>query len=118
MAPPANGTFEFVAFKTTGTNPGYDVKDASGRVWSVKLGIEAQSEVTTSSILWAMGFPQPPQYFVRQFTLNGVDAGVKTTARFRTETDQWRASRRVVVVQKSVRRIRSRSAASSSRRWC
>ena len=69
MAPrwrrPPNGSFEFVAFKTTGTNPGYDVKDASGRLWSVKLGIEAQSEVTTSRILWAMGFPQPATYFVR-----------------------------------------------------
>ena len=44
-------------------------KDASGRVWSVKLGIEAQPEVTASRILWAMGFHQPPQYFVHQFTL-------------------------------------------------
>jgi hypothetical protein len=26
LSPPANGTYEFVAFKTTGTNPGYDVK--------------------------------------------------------------------------------------------
>jgi len=92
LAPPENGSFAFVAFKTTGTNPGYDVKDASGRMWSVKLGIEAQSEVTASRILWAMGFPQPASYFVRQFTLTGVDAGVKTTARFRTDTEQWRST--------------------------
>jgi hypothetical protein len=88
--PPDDGTFEFVAFKTTGTNPGYDVRDASGRAWSVKLGIEAQSEVTTSRILWAMGFHQPPQYFVRQFTLTGTDAGVKQVARFRTDLEPWR----------------------------
>ena len=55
--PRPTGRSSFVAFKTTGTNPGYDVKDASGRVWSVKLGIEAQPEVTTSRILWAMGYP-------------------------------------------------------------
>jgi hypothetical protein len=92
LAPPQNGSYEFVAFKTTGTNPGYDVKDASGRMWSVKLGVEAQSEVTASRILWAMGYPQPASYFVRQFTLTGPDAGVKTTARFRTDLPQWRSA--------------------------
>lgn len=91
LAPPStDGSYQFVAFKTSGTNPGYDVRDASGRMWSVKLGIEAQPEVTTSRILWAMGFHQPPQYFVHQFTLTGIDAGVKTNARFRTEQEQWR----------------------------
>lgn len=91
LAPPSTGgTFDFVAFKTSGTNPGYDVKDASGRMWSVKLGIEAQPEVTASRILWAMGFHQPPQYFVHEFTLAGIDAGVKQTARFRTENEQWK----------------------------
>jgi hypothetical protein len=90
LVPPANGSYEFVAFKTSGTNPGYDVKDASGRLWSVKLGIEAQSEVTASRILWAMGYPQPATYFVQQFTLTGVDAGVKLNARFRTDLEQWR----------------------------
>jgi hypothetical protein len=66
------------------------VKDSTGRLWSVKLGVEAQSEVTASRILWAMGFPQPVTYYVRQFTLSGTDAGVKTNARFRTDVDQWR----------------------------
>jgi hypothetical protein len=90
--PPDDASFEFVAFKTSGTNPGYDVRDASGRPWSVKLGIEAQSEVTASRILWAMGFHQPPQYFVRRFTLTGADAGVKEVARFRTDLEPWRAT--------------------------
>ena len=90
--PSTDGSFEFVAFKTSGTNPGYDVKDASGRMWSVKLGIEAQPEVTASRILWAMGFHQPPHYFVHSFNLTGIDAGVKTNARFRTEQDQWKAT--------------------------
>lgn len=93
LTPPADGgSFEFVAFKTTGTNPGYDVRDPSGREWSVKLGVEAQSEVTSSRILWAMGFHQPPQYFVRQFTLTGSDAGIKQEARFRTDLQPWHSS--------------------------
>lgn len=92
LAPPStDATYQFVAFKTTGTNPGYDVRDSSGRIWSVKLGIEAQPEVTASRILWAMGFHQPPSYFVHAFKLTGMDAGVKETARFRAEMDQYKA---------------------------
>jgi hypothetical protein len=92
LAPRAGTPFEFVAFKTTGTNPGYDVRDPSGRLWSVKLGVEAQSEVATSRILWAMGFHQPAAYYLPQFTLTGADAGVKQNARFRTEVPQWRSN--------------------------
>lgn len=89
LAPPRDQPFQFVAHKTTGVNPGYDVKDADGRLWSVKLGVEAQSEVTASRILWAMGFHQPAVYYVEQWTLEGVDAGVKNDARFRTDTDAY-----------------------------
>jgi hypothetical protein len=92
LAPAADSPYQFVAFKTTGTNPGYDVKDARGRLWSVKLGVEAQSEVTTARILWAMGYPQAATYYVPAFTLTGADAGVKTNARFRTDLDQWRST--------------------------
>ena len=64
--PPAeNGRFEFVKKDTSGRSPGYDVRDAAGVVWSVKLGPEAQSEVVSSRLLWAIGFHQPPT-LVRQ----------------------------------------------------
>jgi len=93
VTPPISGNaYDFVTFKTTGTNPGYDVRDASGRIWSVKLGIEAQPEVTSSRILWAIGFHQPPQYYVHDFTLTGGDGGQKTNARFRTEVERWRSA--------------------------
>ena len=61
-------------------------------MWSVKLGIEAQSEVTASRILWAMGYPQPASYFVPRFTLTGADGGVKVDARFRTDVPRWQSS--------------------------
>lgn len=93
LAPPPTGaTYQFVAFKAAGSNPGYDVRDGAGRTWSVKMGIEAQPEITSSRILWAIGFHQPPTYFVHEFTLSGTDAGAKTNARFRTELDRWRAA--------------------------
>jgi hypothetical protein len=92
LAPREDQDFQFAAFKTSGTNPGYDVRDASGRLWSVKLGIEAQSEVTTSRILWAIGYHQPATYYLPEFELSGPGpiGGTKRQARFRTDVDPWR----------------------------
>ena len=90
LAPSASNTFEFVSFKTSGTNPGYEVRDEAGRVWSVKLGVEAQSEVTTSRILWALGFHQPATYYLPEFKMNGLMGGTRKDARFRTDVDPWR----------------------------
>jgi hypothetical protein len=92
LAPNASQPFAFAAFKTSGTNPGYDVRDNAGRLWSVKLGIEAQSEVTTSRILWALGYHQPATYYLPEFTLDGPGpvGGTKEQARFRTDVEPWR----------------------------
>jgi hypothetical protein len=90
-APPANGTFAFVSRDTSGRSPGYDVRDGQGTVWSVKLGPEAQSEVVASRLLWAIGFHQPPTYYLAGWTLTGEEAGPKPGGRFRPETDAWKA---------------------------
>jgi hypothetical protein len=90
LAPAANTTFEFISFKTSGTNPGFELRDASGRLWSVKLGVEAQSEVTTSRILWALGFHQPATYYLPEFTMDGLLGGTHQEARFRTDLDPWK----------------------------
>src|SRR5688572_28916245 len=54
-APEPTTAFTFVKADPTGYRPGYDVRDANGVTWSVKLGPEAQTEVVASRILWAMG---------------------------------------------------------------
>jgi hypothetical protein len=81
-------TYAFVAVKTSGTNPGYDVRDPQGRLWSVKLGDEAQTEVTTGRILWALGFHQPPTYYVKQWRMSGRSDGDQPAARFRLEVPE------------------------------
>ena len=80
---PRTSTFEFVARDTSGWSPGFDVRSADGVDWSVKLGPEAQSEVVASRILWAIGFHQPPTYYVERWTLTGVESGPQQPGRFR-----------------------------------
>lgn len=69
----------------TGASPGWDVTDASGRKWDVKLGPEARTEVVASRLLWAIGYHQPPMYFVTTWTLDGGPRpGPQPPGRFRT----------------------------------
>jgi hypothetical protein len=80
---PNDGTFALVAVDDTGWSPGFDVKDAAGIEWSVKIGPEAQSEIAASRILWAAGFHQPPTYYVAQWSLSGAQTGPQKPGRFR-----------------------------------
>jgi hypothetical protein len=77
------GPFLFVAEDTSGFSAGFDAKDADGLEWSIKLGAEAQSEVATSRLLWAIGFHQPPTYYLEKWTLTGAMAGEQPAGRFR-----------------------------------
>jgi hypothetical protein len=86
LRPAEGGSFTFVAEDTSGFSPGWDVRDASGLQWDVKLGPEAQSEVVASRILWAMGYRQPPTYYVARWTLEGGPRpGPGQPARFRPD---------------------------------
>jgi hypothetical protein len=62
----------------------YDVTDSGGTEWNVKIGPEAQTEVVSSRIVWALGYHQVPSYFVERW--NAVTNGKSQTlggARFR-----------------------------------
>ena len=80
---PRETTFAFVARDTSGWSPGFDVRSGNGLDWSVKLGPEAQSEVVSSRILWAIGYHQPPTYYLGQWTLTGAESGPQPPGRFR-----------------------------------
>lgn len=74
-APNPTVVYHYVKKKEEGTNPGVTVKDPENREWHVKQppknneGAEGPIEVTLSRILWAVGYHQPPEYFLEQFTL-------------------------------------------------
>ena len=80
---PRDPSYTFVARDTSGWSPGFDVRSSDGVEWSVKLGPEAQSEVVSSRILWAVGFHQPPVYYVARWNLTGQESGPQPPGRFR-----------------------------------
>lgn len=75
-APDPHATYTFVAKKQHGTNPGVMVTDPQGREWHVKQaphnhqGAEGPVEVVLSRLLSAVGYHQPPVYFVPSFTVS------------------------------------------------
>lgn len=49
---------------THGNSPKFDVKDANGETWRVKLGPEAHAEPVASRLLWAVGYFTNTNYYV------------------------------------------------------
>ena len=84
LQPRTGQSWRFVKKDAKGFSPGWDVRDSAGREWSVKQGPEAQSEVVASRILWALGYHQPPTYYVADWSLaDGPEPGKQTPGRFR-----------------------------------
>ena len=89
-APDPADTYTLVKIKHSGVNPGMTVVDSRGRKWSVKQADpdtpvgEGPIEVVLSRVLSAVGYHQPPVYYVPSFRLRD-DWGVRTTGggRFR-----------------------------------
>jgi len=102
-APDPKGVYTLVERKHTGVNLGMTVKDEKGREWSVKqpypggLDSEAPVEVALSRLLSAIGYHQPPIYFLPAFTLkDDLGKTVEVGGRFRLkdarlkETGLWK----------------------------
>src|SRR5687767_12616730 len=92
-APIDDGPYRFVKPKTSGVNPGMTVLDRRGREWSVKQashdpdrGDEGPVEVAVSRVLSAVGYHQPPVYFVKSFTLEDpFGSRIEAGGRFRLD---------------------------------
>jgi hypothetical protein len=97
-APDPRAEYTFVRPKSGGFNPGVVVRDPQGREWHVKQpsghhGDEGPAEVALSRVLSALGYHQPPVYYLRSFRMRDK-SGVHTErgGRFRLDlpslTDQ------------------------------
>jgi hypothetical protein len=74
-APDPNVIYRFIEKKHGGVNPGMTVRDPAGRRWKIKQPAmdgriaEGPIEVVLSRVLSAVGYHQPPVYYVRAFTV-------------------------------------------------
>jgi hypothetical protein len=86
LAPSPGVTYLVTSIKKGGFSDGYTLLDPRGREWSAKLYPEARTEVVASRILWGLGYHQPPNYVLEQWTADGARSdNPQPVARFREE---------------------------------
>ncbi|HKR23033.1 MAG TPA: hypothetical protein VJS17_10580 [Pyrinomonadaceae bacterium] len=56
--------FTFLKEEQTGESPKFDVTDARGETWVVKVGPEAQAETVASRLIWSVGYFADEAYYV------------------------------------------------------
>jgi hypothetical protein len=82
-APDPAATYTFVRRKQGGVNPGVVVRDPVGCIWNVKqahsggMGDEGPAEVALSRVLSAVGYHQPPVYYLPSFTMRGPGDAIR-----------------------------------------
>lgn len=64
--------FTFIKENKSGESPKFDVKDARGVVWTVKLGEEAQSETVATRLVWSVGYFAEEAYYLDEVRINGL----------------------------------------------
>lgn len=57
------GPFTFVQEDKSGESPKFEVRDARGDLWTVKLGPEAQAETVSTRLVWAVGYFAEEAYY-------------------------------------------------------
>lgn len=70
--PDPNGTYTFVAEDMDGTSPKFNVVDAQGVRWKVKLGEESQAETAATRLMWAMGYFADEDYYLPELKVTGL----------------------------------------------
>ncbi|HKA02065.1 MAG TPA: hypothetical protein VKE70_36390 [Candidatus Solibacter sp.] len=70
LPPDPKAVFTFIRSKTHGNSPGLTVRDPEGTEWSVKQGPEGPVEVTVSRVLSAVGYHQPPVYYLKSMAVD------------------------------------------------
>jgi hypothetical protein len=90
-APDPTGTYTIVKPELTGVNPRIIVRDVKGRLWNVEQPrhdrkAEGQMEVVVSRVLSAVGYFQPPVYFLPSFTaVDHLGTRIEPGGRFRLD---------------------------------
>ena len=66
--------FTFVEEEKGGYSKKYRVRDAKGRVWVAKIGVEAQPETAVTRLIWAAGYSPEATYLASCAKIEGAPA--------------------------------------------
>jgi hypothetical protein len=64
--------FRFIKEDKDGKSPKFDVVDARGVKWKVKLGPEAQAETVATRLVWAAGYNAEESYYLPRARVEGL----------------------------------------------
>jgi hypothetical protein len=64
--------FTFVKEDKSGESPKFEVKDARGVKWVVKLGEEAQAETVAARLVWSVGYFAEEAYYIERARIRGL----------------------------------------------
>jgi hypothetical protein len=64
--------FTFVEEDKSGESPKFEVKDANGTKWVVKLGPEAQAETVSTRLVWSVGYFVEESYYFPKARIRGL----------------------------------------------
>lgn len=73
---PKGSDFTFVDEDRHGTNPKFNVTDAEGVKWKVKLGAEAGPETAAARLVWAVGYFANEDYFLAKIHVKQLPASL------------------------------------------
>jgi hypothetical protein len=92
LAPDPAARYAVIEIKRGGFSRGYTVTDPKGREWSVKFPPEAPTEVVASRIHWAIGYHQPPAYYLAEWSAEkATSPNPQLPARFREKNPDLNA---------------------------
>ena len=84
LAPNPHAKYFVIEVKKGGFSRGLTVEDDDHRKWSVKFPPEATTEVVASRLLWGVGYHQPPEYYVGDWSADRApDPNPQLPGRFR-----------------------------------
>lgn len=66
------GPFRFVEEDKSGESPKFEVRDARGDLWTIKLGPEAQAETVSTRLVWAVGYFAEEAYYFDEVRVDNL----------------------------------------------
>ena len=73
---------EFTQEDMHGTSPKFEVRDADGKKWTAKTGLEPRPEIAASRLLWAVGYAANENYYFEQLQVANLPTPLRRGQKF------------------------------------